>query len=121
MLAPPSVQERRREVAWTRDYLADLEADFRAWYGVTDMLSLRGPEFFRLAMRTPAFRGVMRERTKALQDADEAAARQYQAEAVSSQAGPSSVSAAGVREVPGTREALAASSTFSGLIDIEGG
>jgi hypothetical protein len=72
MICVAPVEDRFSEVGWVLDYLPDLEADFRAWYGVTNMLALPAPEFFRLASRTVAFEGVMRVRAQSLQDAETA-------------------------------------------------
>ena len=51
---------------WVRDYLADLEADFLAWYGVEDMLALPGPKWLRLCYRLFAYGGVMTKRAEAI-------------------------------------------------------
>lgn len=74
MLAVADVEPRLTEIGWVLDYLPDLEADFRAFYGVGDMLALPGPEFCRLASRTVAYTGVMQARAQALQSADSAGA-----------------------------------------------
>lgn len=63
--------ERADEIAWTLDYLGDLEADFAAFFGVEDMFGMPGPRFFRFAERSAAYEGVMQVRAKALLDADE--------------------------------------------------
>lgn len=112
MLASDQVMDRHREIAWTRAHLVDLEADFRAWYGVTDMLSMPGPEFFRLALRTVAFQGVMAARAQGVIDAQGAEARAV----VEERPTP----AAGRGEVPGDRASIEASDVLGGLIDWEG-
>jgi len=40
--------------------LDDLESDFSAIHRIDDMLAMPAPKFFRLALRLPAYRGVMR-------------------------------------------------------------
>lgn len=74
MLAVAAAEPRLTEIGWILDYLPDLEADFRAFYRVDDMLALPGPEFCRLASRTVAYAGVMQARAQALQSADSAGA-----------------------------------------------
>lgn len=44
------------------DYLDDLESDFSVFHRVDDIYSLDGPRFFRLALRLPAYEGVLRMR-----------------------------------------------------------
>jgi hypothetical protein len=48
-------------------HLNDLEADFRAFYGLTpgDIVELTGPHFLALAHRVSAFPGVMQARYQA--------------------------------------------------------
>jgi hypothetical protein len=52
---------------WVLDHLADIESDFAVLHRVDDPLSLPGPEFFRKALRLPAYRGVMRARVERAQ------------------------------------------------------
>lgn len=54
-------------------HLTDLEADFRAFYGLTpaDIVELTGPHFLALAIRVFAFPGVMQARAAAEQDEHE--------------------------------------------------
>lgn len=48
------------------DHLSDLESDFSRFHGVTDMLALDGPRFFRLAWRIACYGdGVMSRRIAA--------------------------------------------------------
>jgi hypothetical protein len=51
-------------------HLADLEADFRAFYRLTpeDILGLTGPHFLALAYRVSAYQGVMQARFMAEQN-----------------------------------------------------
>jgi hypothetical protein len=42
------------------DYLDDLESDFSAIHGISDMYSLPSAKFFKFAYRLPAYQGVMR-------------------------------------------------------------
>ena len=112
MLTCAPASDRFHELAWMPDHLADLEADFRAWYGVTDMLSMPGPEFFRLAMRTVAFQGVMAARAQGVIDAQEAETRALVSESPAPDAGRG--------EVPGDRASIEASDVLGGLIDWEG-
>jgi len=53
--------ERIAQVAWVTAHTRDLMADFRAIYHLPweEALSLPGPEFFALALRLPAYNGVM--------------------------------------------------------------
>lgn len=44
------------------DHKDDLEADFRVLYRIDDFDTLSGPEFFKLAWRTPFYAGVMQAR-----------------------------------------------------------
>lgn len=117
---------RMAEVGWIVDYLADLEADFRAHYHLSsaDMLALPGPEFFRLATRTVAYAGVMQARAQALQGADEAASAPVAAApARSGRAAADGVvehrTASGdvIREIPPTADAIARSE-LGGLIEM---
>jgi hypothetical protein len=73
MLAIDVTGARVQEIGWVEDHLADLEADFRVHYGMSgeQMLALPGPEFYRLAARTVAYRGVMQARAQALIDAEQ--------------------------------------------------
>lgn len=119
MLTCAPAADRLRELAWMPDYLADLEADFRVWYGVTDMLDMPGPEFFRLAMRTVAYSGVMAARAQGLIDAQDAAQAPTSGgggSLVREPAGP----AYGAREVAPDRTSIEASNVLGGLIDWEG-
>ncbi len=45
---------------WTLDHLDDLESDFSAIHGISDMLAMPAPKFFRMAERLPAYRGMVR-------------------------------------------------------------
>lgn len=114
MLALDAAADRIEEVAWVPDYLADLEADFLAHYGISDMWSIPGPRFFRLAARTVAYRGVMQARAQALMDADE-----HEAGAARAPAATSWAAASGdvVRVVEPTSEAIAGS-TLSDMIEV---
>lgn len=47
---------------WVLDYLDDLDADFRAIYGIQDFMTLPGPRFFKLACRVTAYEGCMAAR-----------------------------------------------------------
>lgn len=47
---------------WVLGYLNDLESDFSAFHRVDDIYEMDGPRFFRLAVRLPAYDGVMRAR-----------------------------------------------------------
>lgn len=48
---------------WVINYLDDLDADFRVFYRIDNMLTqLDGPRFFRLAMRVGAYQGVISAR-----------------------------------------------------------
>jgi len=105
-----------RQVSYVVDHLADLESDFSAVHGVSDMYALPGPRFLRMAVRLVAYPGVMQARAQGLIDAAELADATGQVY----QPAPR-VNAQGEREVEATREALTAHPTFSGLIDIEGG
>jgi hypothetical protein len=51
-------------------HLADLEADFRAFYRLTpeDILELTGPHFLALAHRVSAYAGVIQARAQAEQE-----------------------------------------------------
>ena len=115
-------RERVSEVGWVVDYLSDLEADFLALYGIDDMLSLPGPQFLRLAMRTPAFPGVMQARAQALVDAEGAPGATAVQEAPTAHREPQ----AGVRDRNGvqvvepTREAIQGS-MLAGVIEMGGG
>lgn len=69
------MKRRVAQVMWVLDHVADLNADFRAFYRMSwaeAVRTLSGPELLTLAYRTPAFPGVMRMRM-------EEAARQEQA------------------------------------------
>jgi hypothetical protein len=113
MLALDEALDRIEEVAWIPDYLADLEADFLAHYGISDMESVPGPRFFRLASRTVAYAGVMQARAQVLMDADERE-DPYRAPAAGSR--PAGT-ADRVRVVEPTREAIA-QSALSDLIEM---
>jgi hypothetical protein len=72
MLTAPAVTARLTEIGWIPDYLDDLDADFRVFYGVPDMLhDLPGPKFFALAERVFAYGGVMTARADALRAAEQ--------------------------------------------------
>jgi hypothetical protein len=45
---------------WVLHHLDDLESDFSAIHGISDMLAMPAPRFFRMAERLPAYRGMMR-------------------------------------------------------------
>jgi hypothetical protein len=57
-------------------HLNDLEADFRAFYGLTpaDIVELTGPHFLALAHRISAYPGVMQARYAAEHQDDEGTA-----------------------------------------------
>lgn len=55
-------------MSWVLDHLEDLESDFSAIHGIRDMYSLPGPQFFSLAMRMSAYRGVMAARVAEIQE-----------------------------------------------------
>ena len=114
MLAVDAARDRVREVGWVLDHVADLEADFLAFYGVDDMLALPGPRFLRLAMRTVAYQGVMAARAEAIRraDAEPTPTPRAAAAPVSDPNGP--------RVVPGDRAALAADPVFGDLMEIGG-
>lgn len=44
------------------DYEADIESDLSVFHRVDDPLTLDGPRYFRLALRLPAYMGVMQAR-----------------------------------------------------------
>lgn len=51
---------------WVLSHLDDLDADFRVFYRIDDMLiQLDGPRFFKLAQRVGAYQGVMAARAMA--------------------------------------------------------
>lgn len=118
MLAIDAVDARVSEVGWVLDYLPDLEADFLALYGVDDMLALDGPRFLRLAVRMPAYAGVMQARAQALLDAERAEDR-YLAGQTASTAVTSRRGSPGsdVVEIDATPEAVAGRPELAGLID----
>jgi hypothetical protein len=118
VLAVDAAHARMRETGWVSDHIADLEADFLAHFGIEDMLDVPGPRFLRLAMRTVAFRGVMRARAQALVDAE-----QQEHEPTPQAHAPAPVPApapgrSDVREVPGTAAALSVDPVFSSLIEV---
>lgn len=47
------------------DHIDDLDSDFSAIHRIDDMWALDGPRFFKLAVRLPAYDGVMRVRVAA--------------------------------------------------------
>lgn len=57
------------QVLWVLDHLADLEADFLAWYRIDNLEQMESAKFFRLAERVAAYDGVMRARV--LQEAEQ--------------------------------------------------
>jgi hypothetical protein len=62
--------ERCGEILWVLNHLADLDADFRAFYRTSlseAEVQWSGPEFFALAHRTTAYQGVMAARIEAEQ------------------------------------------------------
>jgi hypothetical protein len=91
-------------VFWVLEHLADLEADFRAFYRMDpeDILSMSGPRFFALAHRVGAYDGVM-------------AARLAEAAPQGTSGGRSS--GAQNTTVESTQTAIRADPALSGLID----
>lgn len=47
------------------DHLDDIESDLSVFHRVDDMWAMDGPRFFRLAVRLPAYEGVVRRRLMA--------------------------------------------------------
>lgn len=84
---------------WVLDYLDDLDADFRVFYRVDDIEALSGPRFLALALRVFAYQGVMASRAAEQQDS-----------------GTGGHSGAEVRQVEGSRQAIAADPVLSGLV-----
>lgn len=114
MLAVDAAYARVREVGWVLDHVADLEADFLAFYGVDDMLGLPGPRFLRLAFRVPAYAGVMAARAETIRRAETEPAP------VTPRAAARVADPNGPRVVPGDRTALAADPVFGDLMEIGG-
>lgn len=46
------------------EYLDDLEADFRVFYQIKNIFEMGSAQFFRFAVRTPFYKGVMRARVE---------------------------------------------------------
>ncbi len=53
---------------WVLDYVNDLESDFSVFHRVDDIFEMDGPRFFRLAVRLPAYAGVMAARVANLHE-----------------------------------------------------
>lgn len=125
MLAAPGIARRVDEVSWVADYIDDLEADFLAVYHVPDdpdgrsgMWSLPGPRWLRLASRTVAYPGVVAARAEALRVAP-VTAPQPAPEVPQVAPGRTMLpDGSEVREVAGTRSALAADPMLSRLIEM---
>ena len=110
MLTFAEVDARLDEVGWIPDYLDDLDADFRAFYGEPDMLGLSGPRFFALAERTFAYGGVMAARAEASRAAERQQSRP-------TQASPQAAYAQG-RTHPADAATLARDSRFTGIFSV---
>lgn len=50
------------EILWVTEHLRDLEADFLVFYRIADLTQIPSAQFFALALRTPAYSGVMAAR-----------------------------------------------------------
>lgn len=58
---------------WTLDYEADIESDLSAFHRIDDPMTIPGPRYFMLALRLPAYAGVMAARVEKIhQDEREA-------------------------------------------------
>lgn len=114
MLMLEESEARFDEVSWVLDYLDDLESDFSVLHRVDDMYGIPGPRFLRLAVRLPAYDGLMRARAESLMAATEV----EDAPPVSRSEPAGSGGVAGnVKVIEPTREALS-SSAFAGLIEM---
>lgn len=60
-----SLIERTAEAVWLPAYLDDVESDLSAFHRIDDMYALDGPTLLRLAIRLPAYEGVLRARAMA--------------------------------------------------------
>lgn len=72
------MKRRVVQLVWIVDHVADLNADFRAFYHMSwaeAVRSMDGPELLTLATRTIYFPGVMRARVQAEAALQEAANR----------------------------------------------
>ncbi len=56
------------ECVWVLDHLQDLDADFIRFYRIYDFYELPFTRFFDLAVRTPAYGGVMAVRVEQAQE-----------------------------------------------------
>jgi hypothetical protein len=56
------------ECVWVLDHLEDLDADFIRFYRIYDFYELSFIRFFNLAVRTPAYGGVMAVRVEQAQE-----------------------------------------------------
>lgn len=45
---------------WVTNHIADVESDLSAIHRIDDMYALDGPRFFRLVIRLPFYKGVIR-------------------------------------------------------------
>jgi hypothetical protein len=112
---------RAAETAWIAEYLDDVDADFRVFYGIHGVADgsyggLSGPRFVAMAERLPHYRGAVR-------DLFLAAAREQEEEGQ----GPGPAPARGrtrpraggqeVREVAPDEASLRADPVLAGVID----
>lgn len=62
--------ERLEQVAYLTEYEDDVESDLSAFHRIDDPMSIDGPRYFRLAVRLPAYMGVMQARAAEEQEKD---------------------------------------------------
>jgi len=106
------------------DHLADVESDMSVFHRVDDMYALDGPRFFRLAVRLPFYKGVIRAHVMAeIHERDGSAAAGPRVGSTGPAPvvnvpghGPGTLPA-GARYTDGDRAALQANPVFRDLIE----
>jgi hypothetical protein len=78
---------------WTADYEADIASDLSAFHRIDDPMTIDGPRYFSLALRLPAYSGVLAARAEKIrQDEREGGSGAHSAAPATSAAAPARVS-----------------------------